>query len=286
MSATRWCNSSGACIRLKRAPAPGCFFAPGDYLFAQAVQRQAELEALVYAPELSGRNSFVNQMFIAQRNRGMPCYALAREIYRSLGSPTAPRDAIGAVVRQRWETLEAVFHSPALGWIALDRMPDLREVGVILRTSQAIGGAGLIVLSDCMEVYDPVCVQASAGALFSQALVATDFQEFVAWKRAAGRPIFLVGLDLPEGAALDYKVLWYPRPVIILLRHTDLALPSGYREICDSTVYIPTVPPPGGRNYQIDPATAAGLLLYEAFNQQRGMERPWPADTLSGAAHG
>ena len=47
---------------------------------------------------------------------------------------------------------------------------DPGNIGTILRTSDAVGGSGLILLADSADPYHPSSVRASMGALFAQAI--------------------------------------------------------------------------------------------------------------------
>lgn len=249
----------------------GLFFVQGDIQFVHAIRRKADIDLMVFAPELSGRNTFINELFIRQMRDGANCYALAPDIYKSICYDGFASSYIGIVARQRWHRLENVSSSPALCWVALDQAPDFRDVGTILSTSNAIGAAGAILLDERIDVYDPKCIHASNGAIFSQKLVRAQFRQFVKWKRDTGRQTFLVGVDLPEKSPVNYRDVSYRKPAVFLMSHTHLTLPSGYRDICDCIVHIPTLSLAEGRREHIDSATTAGLLLYEIFNQQRGI---------------
>src|SRR5437764_603905 len=84
---------------------------------------------------------------------------------------------IGAVVHQRWERLDEVRLTNELCWVALDAAQDPGNIGTILRTSDAVGCAGLILLGNSADPYDPGALRASMGAVFSQRLVKANFAE-------------------------------------------------------------------------------------------------------------
>ena len=60
---------------------------------------------------------------------------------------------------------------------------DPGNVGTILRTINAAGASGLILLEDSVDAYHPTAVRASMGALFWHPVVNAEFGEFVDWAR-------------------------------------------------------------------------------------------------------
>ena len=74
-------------------------------------------------------------------------------------------------------------------WVALDEVADPGNLGTILRTNDAVGGKGVILLDHSTDPYDPTAIRASMGALFSQVLVKASFAGFAAWKRQPSVPL-------------------------------------------------------------------------------------------------
>ena len=52
-------------------------------------------------------------------------------------------------------------------WVALDAVADPGNLGTIMRTHDAAGGEGIILLDQSTDPYDPSAVRASMGALFT-----------------------------------------------------------------------------------------------------------------------
>jgi TrmH family RNA methyltransferase len=60
-----------------------------------------------------------------------------------------------------------------LCWVILGLVRSLGNFGTLIRTSEAIGGAGFILLDRAVDPYDPVTVRATMGSLFRQQFVRT-----------------------------------------------------------------------------------------------------------------
>lgn len=131
----------------------------------------------------------------------------------------------------------------------------------ILRTSEAVGGPGLILLGDAVDPYDPATVRASMGSLFSQRFVRTSVSEARRWKDR--QPYMLVG-TAPSGS-IDYQAIDYRRPTVLLMGGERKGLSGDLQALCDTTVRIPMI----GHTDSLNLSVAASLLLYEVFNQRR-----------------
>ena len=122
----------------------GRFFIEGIRIVSEAVQVGAEIETLIYAPALL-KSQFALELLSTQRDQGVPCLEVTAEVFKSLSVKEGPQ-GMAAVVHQKWERLEEVRLTNELCWVALDAAQDPGNIGTILRTGDAVGCAGLIVL--------------------------------------------------------------------------------------------------------------------------------------------
>ncbi len=236
----------------------GLFFVEGVRLVGEAVQLQAEIEALVVAPELL--TSPFGRDLAEQRPVGAARLEVSADVFRSISSKENPQ-GLGALVRQRWESLEAARPVEGLCWVALNGVGDPGNLGTILRTCDAVGAAGVILLGDTTDPYDPAAVRGSMGAVFSQHLVRASFPDLLAWKARHG--CHLVGTS--DAASTDYQSVRYQRPLVLMMGSEAQGLSQEQQEACDTVVAIPMA----GRSDSLNLAVATGVLLYEVFNQRR-----------------
>ena len=138
---------------------------------------------------------------------------------------------------------------------------DPGNIGTILRTCDAVGVSGLILLANSADPYDPSAVRASMGAIFTQRLVRATWNDFVAWKKAHAVP--LVGTS--GGAAQDYQRVAFPAPMVLLMGSEREGLSPTQQAACDLLVRIPMV----GHSDSLNLAIATAVVLYEAFDQKR-----------------
>lgn len=254
----------------------GCYFVEGIRIVAEAVELAAAIELLIVAPDLL-TSAFAGALVETGRAQGVDVLDVSAEVFRSLSTKDGPQ-GLGAVLRQRWERIEEVTLPPLNGtsspstpalqpgglWVALDEIADPGNLGAILRTCDATGAAGVLLLGNTTDPYDPAALRASMGAIIAQRLVRASFAEFSDWKRRQG--IAVVGTS--GGAPLDYQAYTYPMPAVLLMGSERQGLDAAQRAVCDAVVGIPMA----GRSDSLNLAVATAVVLYEIFNQRRRQE--------------
>jgi RNA methyltransferase, TrmH family len=236
----------------------GLFFMEGVRFLAEAADHRAGLESLVVAPDLLespvGR-AVANRL----RRAGTPCMVVTARDFHRLSMSESPQ-GIAAVGRQRWQSLLATRPGMGLCWLLLDHIRSPGNLGTMLRTSEAVGGTGAILLGGAADPYDPASVRASMGALFGQKLVRTTEQEFNAWRRRHG----VVTVGTSPHAHRSYCTVAYRGPVALYMGSERGGIAPGRQGMCDLMVGIPMV----GRVDSLNVAVAAGIMLYELLRQR------------------
>ena len=135
------------------------------------------------------------------------------------------------------------------------------NLGTILRTAEAVGCTGVILVGSSADPYDPVAVRAGMGAIFTQRLVRCRLAELTGWKHLYGYA--MVGTS--PAAPVDYRSIVYPLPLLLFMGNEHSGLTPEEMAACDAMVTIPMVGCVDSHNL----AVATSLLLYEAFYQRR-----------------
>lgn len=237
----------------------GAFFAEGVRLVAGALNAGATIETVfVVADRL--RDGSERDLLSAAHRGGAEVIEVSAEVYDSLTFREDP-DSMGAVVRRRHDALPPVAKGER-SWVAVHEIQHPGNLGTLIRTSAAAGGAGLILTGGSTDPYHPVAVRASLGAIFSQQVVETTAEAFAAWTREYGAGV--VGTS--PSAALDYREAVYRPPVVILSGSERVGLSSGQLALCNQVVRIPMAGSVDSLNLSI----ATALVLYEVARQNPG----------------
>ena len=143
--------------------------------------------------------------------------------------------------------------------LALDGIHDPRNMGGLLRIADWFGVQQVLCSQDCMEVYNPKCVQSTMGSLFRvQVRYARLFEELTACA-AAGASLFFA--DMGGESAYQAKLT---RPAVLVLGSESHGLSEGVRAVTEAKVIsIPRV----GKAESLNVAMAASALCAEFARQ-------------------
>lgn len=158
-------------------------------------------------------------------------------------------------------SLSAIDRSTADIWIAAQSLRDPGNLGTMLRTADAVGAGGVILIDDCVDPFSVEAVRASMGALFTKRIARARWAEFIDWLRQG--PGQLVGTSL--NTSHDYQAVRYARPTFILAGNESQGLPADYEAACDVRVKIPML----GKADSLNVAVATAVMAYEVLNQNR-----------------
>ena len=169
--------------------------------------------------------------------------------------------AVVGVYRDRLTPLEKLDRSKADIWIVAQSLRDPGNLGTILRTGDAVGAGGLILIDDCVDPFSVESVRASMGALFTQTITQARWPEFMTWLRSG--PGELIGTSLK--ATHDYQEPCYKSPSFLLVGNEAQGLPEAYEAECDLLVKMPML----GKADSLNAAVATAVMAYELLNQKR-----------------
>ncbi len=142
-------------------------------------------------------------------------------------------------------------------WLVAQDLRDPGNLGTMLRTGDAVGAGGLILIDDCADPFSAEAVRASMGAVFTQAVAQARWEDFVPWLR--GGKGQLVAASLRD--AVPYRGAAYEAPCFILVGNESQGLPEAYEAECDLRVTMPM----RGRADSLNAAVAGAVLAYEVL---------------------
>ncbi len=167
-----------------------------------------------------------------------------------------PQGVVG-VFNEFDTSFEALDRSSAGIWLVAQALRDPGNLGTMLRTGDAIGAGGLILIDDCADPFSVEAVRASMGAVFTQAIVRAPWDEFLRWLREGEGQ--LVGASLRQ--AVPYRGAPYASPCFVMVGNESRGLPEEYEMACDLRVTMPMI----GRADSLNAAVAAAVLGYEVL---------------------
>jgi len=241
----------------KHRRAEGRFLAEGLRILTEAREAGVLPEILFFAGD---GHQLVGAMVEAVEAAGGEAIETSADILHKISGKDNPQAVLG-IYRQFDLSLDRIDRSAAPLWIVAQALRDPGNLGTVLRTGDAVGAGGLILVDDCVDPFSVEAVRASMGALFTQRIAQARWPDFVAWLRSA--PAQLIGTSLR--ASVDYQAARYEAPAFILVGNEQAGLPGSYEEECDVLVKMPMY----GKADSLNAAVATAVMAYEVINQWR-----------------
>jgi tRNA G18 (ribose-2'-O)-methylase SpoU len=161
-----------------------------------------------------------------------------------------PPDDLGRIPRRDNELL-----------VVLDRPASPGNLGSVIRSADALGADGVVVVGHAADLYDPQTVRASQGSLFAVPVVRIDSPEELEPRLEGLQVVGTSAHGDVELAEVDLR-----RPTALVLGNETKGLSWGWRERSDVLVRIPQ----RGSASSLNLAAAGAILLYEAERQRAG----------------
>lgn len=242
----------------KHRRAEGLFLAEGLRILTEAREEGVLPAILFYA---IGQHHPLLDLLIAQTEQaGGEVIETTPDILHKISGKDNPQIVLG-VYPALAHTLDSLDRAAADIWIVAQSLRDPGNLGTILRTGDAVGAGGLILVDECVDPFSVEAVRASMGALFTQPIVQASWPDFVAWLRSG--PGELVGMSLQT--SIDYQAPRYQAPTFLLVGNEAQGLPEAYEAECDLLVKMPML----GKADSLNAAVATAVMAYEVLNQRR-----------------
>jgi TrmH family RNA methyltransferase len=233
----------------------GTFMAEGLKLVIDALELGWTIRTLVYAKAAKSK-PLVEQVAAKTVATGGLVLEVSEKVLSSITRRDNPQMVVG-IFDQRWGTLEALDPAKGKTFVALDRVRDPGNLGTIIRTADAAGASGVILVGECTDPFSLETVRATMGSVFALPLVKASPDQFLAWQKRAGIEVVATHL----AGAVDYRTVDYAKkPVALLMGNEQSGLPDSLARAADRLVRIPQQ----GRADSLNLAVATAVMLFEA----------------------
>jgi len=232
----------------------GLFVAEGASILITARDNGFVPETLVYRAG-SVTSGIAQGLVQWALGAGVECLEVSEAVLGKLSSKDNPQSMIG-VFAQRWSGLpKAEKVEEGAVWLALEEVRDPGNLGTIVRTADAVGAAGIILIGACCDPYSHECVRATMGSVFAVPLVRTERKAFLDW--VAGWRGDVVGTHLV--GAEDFRKATYRAPALLAMGSEGPGLSPELTAACTRLVKIPMA----GQLDSLNLAVATALVLYQ-----------------------
>ena len=193
------------------------------------------------------------------RQAGARVLTGSEKILATLSRKDNPQAVISAF-RQRVAELSALPATGARRYVGLYEVRDPGNLGTVIRTADAAGCDGVILIGNTCDPFSVEAVRATMGSLFAMPLTAVSFDELRQWRDANG--VRVIAASMHGDHAHDKAS--YAERTCILMGNEQSGLPADVEAACDELVRIPMM----GKADSLNLATAASVMIYEAWRAQ------------------
>ncbi|MEX4006616.1 TrmH family RNA methyltransferase [Neoaquamicrobium sediminum] len=230
------------------------FMAEGLKLVIDALDLGWTIRTLVFAKAQRG-NPTVEKIAARTVAAGGLVLEASEKVLGAITRRDNPQMVVG-VFQQRWAALKDIRPADGDVWIALDRVRDPGNLGTVIRTADAVGAKGVILVGETTDPFSVETVRATMGSVFAVPVARAGVEAFLAWRK--GVQATFVGTHLK--GSVDYRTVDYAkRPVVLVMGNEQQGLPDELAASCDALIRIPQA----GRADSLNLAVATGVALYE-----------------------
>ena len=243
----------GLVAQRKHRRQSGLFVAEGLKLATDALDAGWGIRYLALGPD-----ALENEIALAAAAKAKARGALILEVNKTILGAITRRDnpqMVVGVYEQKTLMLSDIDPAHATTWIALDRVRDAGNLGTIIRTGDAVGASGVILIDDTTDPFAVETVRATMGSLFHMPLVRCTNEEFTDFSKKWDG--LIVGTHLH--GTKDYRHVNYKEPVILMMGNEQAGLSDKLADTCTELVKIPQA----GQADSMNLAIATAVMLYE-----------------------
>jgi len=241
----------------KNRKASGLFVAEGMKLVADALDTGWTIRTLVHSNRVADQ-ALVRRLSTTALARGAQVLTVSDAVLGKITRRDNPQTVVG-VFEQRFTPLEAIKPESGDLWVGLEAVRDPGNLGTILRTIDAVGAKGAILIGETVDPFSLEAVRATMGSIFHVGLARANLSQFE--DLCARWPGTVAGTHL--SGATDYRQATYRSPVLLVMGNEQSGLTPALAATCESLVKIPMA---GGAD-SLNLAVATGVMLFEIARQ-------------------
>jgi TrmH family RNA methyltransferase len=232
----------------------GLFVAEGASLLVTARDNGLVPETLVYQSGAADAGVARGLVSFALKE-GAEVLEVSEAVMHKLATKDNPQTVLG-VFRQRFAGAPEPRSVPAdATWVALEEVRDPGNLGTIIRTADAVGCAGVMLVGTCCDPYAPETVRATMGSIFATPLVKLETAPFISLARSWPGDVVATHLAATE----DFRAAAYRGPHLVVMGSEGPGLSDEVAAVATRRVKIPMA----GRLDSLNLAIATALTLYQ-----------------------
>src|SRR5581483_11939361 len=239
------------------------FLIEGFREIVRAMDAKVSFQTLFFCPELFLGTNEKTVLEKAKKEKVILCEC-SEKVFRKISYRDRP-DGLLAIALHMNQTLESleekISKKKSPFFVVAEAIEKPGNLGTILRSSDAAGCDGVIVVDRCTDIYNPNVVRASVGTLFTVPVVEATSAETLRFLRDKNIRI----IAATPSAKKEFTDTALTGAVAIAVGTEQLGLSDFWMDSSDIKVRIAM----HGVADSLNVATATTLLLYEVVRQRK-----------------
>lgn len=204
---------------------------------------------------------YVSESFIKENEKAIKDkkYQIVSDtVFKKITDTVTPQGIL-AIVNQRKYTVEQILANRNKNkscLVVLDRLQDPGNLGTIVRTGEGAGISGIIMSSDCADIYNPKVIRSTMGSIFRVPFaIVEDLPTAVEEIKADGVVTYAAHLK-----GEDYNKAELVSDLAFLIGNEARGLSDEVSAKADRLIKIPME----GKVESLNAAVACAILMYQA----------------------
>jgi len=233
------------------------FFVEGVKLTQEAMKEGVSISFLLISDEFDYDEFIMQSEDIFDQ---VKTFKLSARIFNDISDCCTPQGII-AVINRKDTSIADILSKDEFFLVILDEVRDPGNMGTIIRTLDAAGADGLVLLGGCADPYSPKTIRSTTGSIFRVPIhEIEDSKEFFINLKKLGTHI-MVGHVKGEDL-----FVWKGghKKIALVIGNESNGVKEGILDIATTTVTIPM----SGKTESLNAAMAAGLMVYEIYRKK------------------
>jgi TrmH family RNA methyltransferase len=241
----------------------GLFLAEGTRIVTEAMALNWRIETLAF---LNGREDdpMIRSLIDYAHRDDADIIAVPATVLAKISRKDNPQMVV-ASFSEVWADADEAFASRKGCWLALDRVRDPGNLGTILRTADAVGVSGVMLIGECCDAFSVEVVRASMGAVFHIPMLRLDEGGFIERRQSWSGVVIGTALS----TSVDYREANWGEHLLLMMGNEQSGLTPELSAVADQLIRMPML----GRSDSLNLAVAAGVSLYEWLRHRSANEQ-------------
>lgn len=237
------------------------FVAEGIRLVEDAVNSNWQIEFCIHT-EQAAENERVQKIVKNLEKKECRIYQVNKAIYEKITDTKEPQGILVILKKQASCLDDFIIEGKVPMLIVLDRLQDPGNVGTIVRTAEAAGCTGIIMMKGTADLFSSKTVRATMGAMFRFPIVVdVDFRDLLKFIEKQAIQLQVTALD---PTAKQYFAIDFTKPTAMVFGNEGNGVSEELLQQADHKVYIPM----SSNAESLNVAAATAVIIYESVRQR------------------